>query len=45
MRKFFGRLLMMTVALCALGFVAFAYVGDLAPQHAQVSTPVTLTLK
>lgn len=45
MRKFFGRLLMMTIALCALGFVAFAYVGDLSPQRATISTPVTLNLQ
>lgn len=45
MRKFFGRLLIMTLALCTIGFVAFAYVGDLSPKRADVSLPVTLTLQ
>ncbi|RPE71457.1 hypothetical protein EDD53_0576 [Pacificibacter maritimus] len=45
MRKFFGRLLLMTFALGLVGFVAFAYVGDLSPHYADVSEKVTLTLK
>ncbi len=35
---------MMVIALGAIGFVAFAYVGDLSPKRANVSIPVTLTL-
>ena len=35
----------MTIALGIVGFVAFAYVGDLSPQYADVSQTVTLTLK
>jgi hypothetical protein len=45
MRKFFGRLIVMTLALCAIGFVAFAYVGDLSPKRVDMNLPVTLTLK
>lgn len=45
MRKFLGRLIVMTLALCAIGFVAFAYVGDLSPKRTDVVHPVTLTLK
>ncbi|MBU2936872.1 MULTISPECIES: hypothetical protein [Pacificibacter] len=45
MRKFLGRLLIMTLALCTIGFVAFAYVGDLSPTRADVSLPVTLSLQ
>jgi hypothetical protein len=34
----------MTVALTTLGFVAFAYVGDLSPTRSEVTEEVTLTL-
>lgn len=45
MRKFFSRLILMTLALAALGFVAFAYVGDLSAQRNEVNKTVNLTLK
>lgn len=45
MRKFFSRLIAMIVVLGAIGFVAFAYVGDLSPQRADVRVPVTLDPK
>jgi hypothetical protein len=45
MRKFLGQLLAVTVALAFLGFVAFAYIGDLSPNRTEVSQTVNVTLK
>lgn len=45
MRKFFARLIIMTLALAAFGFIAFAYVGDLSPTRENVSQSVALSVE
>nr|WP_319251742.1 hypothetical protein [uncultured Celeribacter sp.] len=45
MRKFLFRLLIIIILLGALGFIGFAYVGDLSPQRGEVSVPVTIEVQ
>ncbi|WP_417248857.1 hypothetical protein [Celeribacter sp.] len=45
MRKFLIRLVVMIVVLAAIGFVGFAYLGDLTPERSETRTPVTITLE
>lgn len=45
MRKFLIRLLGVIIVMGLLGFVAFAYIGDLSPQRAEVTVPVTIDLE
>ncbi|SDW04065.1 hypothetical protein [Celeribacter indicus] len=42
MRKFLFRLLAIIILLGVLGFVGFAYVGDLTPDRSERSVPVTI---
>lgn len=42
MRKFFLRLLAVLVVTGGLGFIAFAYIGDLTPERTDARIGVTL---
>lgn len=44
LRKFLFRLIAMLVVLGAIGFVGFAYVGDLTPDRSETRETVTLPL-
>ncbi|GAA3876218.1 hypothetical protein GCM10022404_27430 [Celeribacter arenosi] len=45
MRKFLFRFLAFILMLGIIGFVAFAYIGDLSPVRAERSVPVTIDLE
>ncbi|WP_417267505.1 hypothetical protein [Celeribacter baekdonensis] len=45
MRKFLFRLLAIIILLGILGFIGFAYVGDLSPERMEHSVTVPLDAK
>ncbi|WP_085952027.1 MULTISPECIES: hypothetical protein [Roseobacteraceae] len=45
MRKFLFRLLAVIILLGILGFIGFAYVGDLSPERVEHSVPVPIDAK
>lgn len=44
LRKFLFRLLAIIIFLGVLGFIGFAYVGDLSPERSEQSVTVPLDL-
>lgn len=45
MRKFLFRLIIVLIFLAAIGFIGFAYVGDLSPDREDKRVPVTIDVK
>ncbi|MCA0043859.1 hypothetical protein [Celeribacter litoreus] len=45
MRKFLFRLIAILILLGIIGFIGFAYVGDLSPDRAEERVPVTIEVK